>query len=105
MPDHTRTLMISLSASDKRVYVIVFPAALSVHVMWSVLKNSCSVSTNEPLTPRWPDGCSGYGGLGTSGSQFGSASVAGFPSVAASRIAVIGLQKDQNALSSQTEMA
>jgi hypothetical protein len=48
-----------------------------------------------------PEGCSGYGGLLISGSQVGSASVAGLPSLSASRIAVIGRQKSHRALSSQ----
>ena len=47
-------------------------------------------------------GWSGYGGVGISGSQPGSAFVAGFPSVSASLIAVIGRQKRKRALSRQT---
>src|SRR5688500_10491667 len=99
MPDQTRTLMISSSAYESLEYdivivgVVIVAGTVSVHTMWSVWKNSDNVSRWLPLSPRWPDGWSGYGGFAIHESQAGSAAVAGLPSVAASRIAVIGLQK------------
>src|SRR5829696_6132003 len=103
MPDQTRASITSSTASDRRVKLRVRPPLLvSLHPTLSVPKKSCSVATNEPLSPACPDGCSVYGGVGMSGSQAPSFVVLGFPSVSASRIAVIGRQNDQCSLSSQT---
>jgi hypothetical protein len=49
MPDQMRSSMISSSASERRVYVIVLVPIVSDQPISSVPKNSCSVSTNEPL--------------------------------------------------------
>src|SRR6266545_8008353 len=104
--------MISLSASEKRSKLLAGHGAgehlllVAVKETLSVPKNALSAYTVAPLTHPWPDGWSGKPGVtsggpetGTdgsnSGSQFGSASVAGLPSLAASRIAVIGRQKLQ----------
>ena len=90
-------------ACEKRVKLRACrPRSCRSSAILSVPKNCCSVSTIEPLKPVCPEGCSGYGGVGISGSQPGSGSVRGLPSVPASRIAVIGRQNDQCALSSQT---
>ena len=53
----------------------------------------------------WPLGYSGYGGVSSSGVHFGSATVAGLPSVFASWMAVIGRQKAKSYLARQQEMA
>src|SRR5262249_46669617 len=45
-----------------------------------------------PLKVLWPEMYSGNGGVAISGSQLGSAAVAGLPSVSASGIAVTGRQ-------------
>ena len=81
----------------------------------SVPKKSRSVFRTDPLTQPCPDGWSGNGGVlsggtvGVAGSnndlQAGSATVAGFPSVSASRIAAIGRQKFQWNLSFQQLIA
>src|SRR5215211_3130870 len=103
MPDQTRASTISSIASEKRVKLLVKPPLfVSVQEILSVPKKSWSVATNEPLRPECPDGCSAYGGVPISGSQPASFAVSGFSSVSASRIAVMGRQKDQYALSSQT---
>ena len=82
----------------------------------SVPKKSCRVCTMAPLMQPCPDGCSGKPGVtsgvpncGVAGSNngvhAGSASVAGLPSVSASRIAVIGRQNFQWYLLSQQPIA
>ncbi len=53
----------------------------------SVPKNARSVVKIAPASQLWPDGWSGKAGVASSGVQFGSATVAGLPSVSASRIA------------------
>src|SRR5512132_4561193 len=112
MPLHTRTSMISLSASEKRSKRLVVGQGAggehllltAVNAILSVPKKACSACTIAPLMQVCPDGWSGKPGVtsgapetGTdgskSGSQAGSASVAGLPSFAASRIEVIGRQK------------
>src|SRR6266511_5851796 len=112
IPPQTRASMISLSASEKRSKLLDVQGAgehlllTAVKETLSVPKNACSACTVAPLMQVWPAGWSGKPGVtsggpetGTdgskSGSQFGSASVAGLPSLAASRIAVIGRQKLQ----------
>ena len=77
----------------------------------SVPKTSRNVRKTAPLTQPWPDGWSGNGGVASggvvaveawnSGSQVGSATVSGLPSVAASWIAARGRQKLQWYLSFQ----
>ena len=71
----------------------------------SLPKKSASAFATAPLRQLWPDGWSGNGGVPSGGvvcvagansdSQFGSGTVAGFPSVPASRIAARGRQKFQ----------
>ena len=71
----------------------------------SVPKNLRAVCRTAPLTQPWPEGWSGNGGVTSggvvgvdgwnSGSQLGSATVFGLPSVAASWIAARGRQKFQ----------
>src|ERR687891_1614490 len=112
MPPQTRASMISLSASDKRSKLRDAQGAgehlllMAVKETLSVPKNARSAYTVAPLMQVWPAGWSGKPGVtsggpetGTvgsnSGTQVGSASVAGLPSDAASRMAVIGRQKLQ----------
>ena len=103
IPDQTRASTTSSIACEKRVKLRVRPPLfVSVHPIRSLRKKSCNVATKAELSPLCPDECSGYGGVGTSGSQFGSAFVHGLPSVSASRIAVIGRQNGSCALSFQT---
>ena len=81
----------------------------------SVPKKSWNASTVAPDTQPWPDGWSGNGGVASGGvvcvagakrdSQVGSATVDGFPSVSASRIAARGRQKCQYHLSFQQLIA
>src|SRR5262245_26828107 len=118
MPLHTRASMISLSASEKRSKLLVGQGAglhlllVAVNETLSVPKKSCRACTKAPLMQVCPDGWSGKPGVTSggpetgmdgskSGSQAGSASVAGLPSLAASRSAVIGRQKLQWYLSFQ----
>src|SRR3954464_8625483 len=106
MPPQTRALMISFSALEKRSKLRAWHGAglhlllTAVNETLSVPKNSCSAWTLALLMQLCPDGCSGKPGVtsgapdtGTDGSnrgsQFGSATVAGLPSLPASRIAVI----------------
>src|SRR5215213_10558144 len=106
MPDQTRASMISSIASEKRVKLLVKPPLfVSVQPISSVPKKSWSVATIEPLRPECPDECSAYGGVEISGSHPASFSVSGLPSVSASRMAVIGRQNGQDALSTQTLMS
>src|SRR5512132_1456036 len=110
MPLQTRASMISSSASEKRSKLLGGQGAglhlllIAVNAILSVPKKACSACTIAPLMQVCPDGWSGKPGVtsgapetGTdgskSGSQAGSASVAGLPSFAASRIEVIGRQK------------
>ena len=112
MPLHTRASMISLRVSEKRSKLLGGQGAglhlllIAVNAILSVPKNACSACTKAPLMQVCPDGWSGKPGVTSggpetgivglkSGSQAGSASVAGLPSLAASRIAVIGRQKFQ----------
>ena len=78
----------------------------ALKVILSVPKKCCRDRTIAPLMQPWPEGCSGKPGVtsgepncgvagSNSGIHAGSASVAGLPSLAASRIAVIGRQKFQ----------
>src|SRR5918994_2519444 len=104
--------MISLSASEKRSKLRGGQGAgehlllSAVKAILSVPKNAFSACTNAPLMQPCPAGWSGNPGVtsgapetGTdglnSGSQAGSGSVAGLPSLPASRIAVIGRQNFQ----------
>ena len=64
-------------------------------------KTFVSVSAIAALTADSPDGWSGYGGVLISGGQSAWAAVAGLPSRSASRMAVIGRQNSQRALSTQ----
>src|SRR5262245_28483421 len=97
MPAQTRASMISLIASENRSKLRdELEKPLNVpNAIWSVPKKPWSVFTTAPLMHVCPDGCSGNGGVVNSGVQFGSARVAGFPSLSAWRIAVIGRQKFQ----------
>src|SRR5512144_760916 len=106
MPAHTRASMTSLAASEKRSKLRVVQDLLlnALKAILSVPKKFWSVCTNAEVALQWPDGWSGKGGVKSSGglqtgvagsnrgSHVGSASVAGLPSVSASRIAVIGRQ-------------
>src|SRR4249920_1752872 len=104
--------MISLSAAEKRWKLRGGHGAgehlllVAVKETLSVPKNALSAYTVAPLTHPWPDGWSGNPGVtsggpetetdgSNSGSQFGSAAVAGLPSEAACRMAVTGRQKFQ----------
>src|SRR5262245_51584665 len=109
MPPHTRASMISLSASENRSNLRVVQDLLlkALKAILSVPKKVCNVCTIALLVQAWPEGWSGKGGVASAGrmqtgvagsnrgSHAGSASVAGFPSVSASRIAVIGRQNCQ----------
>src|SRR5205807_10355655 len=109
MPPHTRASMTSLSASENRSKLRVVQDLLlkALKPILSVPKKFWSVFTNALVALQWPDGWSGKGGVTSgggwqtgvvgwnSGSHVGSASVAGLPSVSASRIAVIGRQNCQ----------
>ena len=74
-------------------------------VTLSVPKNVRTASSVAPVTHPCPEGCSGNGGFDSggvvavdgsnSGSQVGSATVAGLPSVSASRMAATGRQNCQ----------
>jgi hypothetical protein len=111
MPLQTRASMISWIACVKRSKLLGGQGA-GEHLLLSAVKAILSVPKNassacvhgraaeEPCPAGWsgkPGVTSGGPETGTvglkSGSQAGSASVAGLPSVAASRIAVIGRQK------------
>src|SRR5437667_5731853 len=107
MPAHTRASMTSLSMSENRSKLRVVQDLLlnALTVILSVPKKFWSVFTNAPVAQAWPEGWSGKGGVksgargvqvcvdgSNSGSHVGLASVAGLPSVSASRIAVIGRQ-------------
>src|SRR6266481_8996193 len=106
MPAQTRASMTSLSTSEKRSKLRVVQDLLlnALTAILSVPKKFWSVFTNAPVAQAWPEGWSGKGGVtsdgrahtgvagSNSGSHVGSASVAGLPSVSASRIAVIGRQ-------------
>src|SRR5215211_7337399 len=100
MPLQTRASMISLSASEKRSKLLEGQGAgehlllFAVNAILSVPKKACRACTNPPLMQVCPDGWSGKPGVTSggpetgivglnSGSQAGSASVAGFPSAAA----------------------
>jgi hypothetical protein len=105
-PAQTRASTISWIACEKRAKLRVRPALLvSVQAISSVPKNCWSVLTIEPLIPVCAEGWSGYGGVATSGVQSACGYVSGLPSPPASRIAVIGRQNDQYALSSQTAIS
>src|SRR5205823_6080120 len=109
MPAHTRASITSLSACEKRSKLRVVHDLLlkALNPILSVPKKFWSVCTNALVAQACPDGCSGKGGVtssgglhtavvgSNSGSHVGSASVAGLPSVSASRIAVIGRQDCQ----------
>src|SRR4029434_7442724 len=109
MPAHTRASITSLRMSENRsklrqVHDLLLRAVTAI---LSVPKKFWSVCTNALVPQVWPDGWSGNGGVKSgggvqtgvvgwnSGHHVGSASVAGLPSVSASRIAVIGRQNCQ----------
>ena len=101
--------MTSFSASENRSKLRVVHDLLlkALKLILSVPKKFWSVCTKAEVALQWPDGWSGKGGVKRSGglqtgvdgsnngSQIGSASVAGLPSVSASRIAVIGRQNQK----------
>jgi hypothetical protein len=94
--------MVSWSTSANRVYDrVVFVTGL---VSWNgtlplpKTAAACIVPAEKQL---YPDGWSGYGGVGRNGSQAPSAVVRGLPSRSASWMAVIVRQKLWWALSSQ----
>src|SRR6266511_1796307 len=112
IPPQTRASMISFSASEKRSKLLdgqgagVHLLLIAVNATLSVPKNAFSACTVAPLMQVCPAGWSGKPGVtsgapetGTlgsnSGTQAGSATVAGLPSLAASLIAVMGRQKFQ----------
>src|SRR6476660_255234 len=109
MPAHTRASITSLRMSENRSKLRVVQDLLlkAATAILSVPKKFWSVCTNAPVLQACPDGWSGKGGVASngvwqtgvdesnSGSQFGSAWVAGLPSALASRIAVIGRQNCQ----------
>src|SRR5258707_7028611 len=109
MPAHTRASMTSSSASENRQKLRVVHDLLlnALKPILSVPKKFRSVCTNAPVAEACPEGWSGKGGVtsdgrtqtgvdgSNNGSQVGSATVAGLPSVSASRIAVIGRQNCQ----------
>src|SRR5438874_13809463 len=109
MPAHTRASITSLRMSENRSKLRVVQDLLlkAVTAILSVPKKFWSVCTNAPVLQACPEGWSGKGGVKSSGgwqtgvagsksgSHVGSASVAGLPSVSASRIAVIGRQNHQ----------
>src|SRR5258706_1241610 len=94
IPPQMRAARTSLSAPEKRVKLRVVCELLlnALKAILSVPKNAWSVLTMALDTQLWPDGCSGKGGVASNGVQVGSATVAGFPSLSASRIAGIGRQ-------------
>ena len=59
-----------------KLRVIPFTECVALKDITFVPKNCCSVRTNEPLMQLCPDGWSGYGGVGSSDVQAGSAWVA-----------------------------
>src|SRR5438874_11754181 len=108
MPAYTRASITSFSTSEKRSKLRVVHDLLlkALTAILSVPKKFLSVCTNALVAQAWPEGWSekggvksGGGGTGVtgsnSGSHVGSATVAGFPSLPASRIAVIGRQNCQ----------
>src|SRR3954452_622576 len=119
IPAQTRALMFSLSASERLSKVRVVPDLLleALNATLSVPKKYRRVRKIEPAAQLWPEGWSGNGGVtsaggvatcvdgSNSGAHVGSASVAGFPSLAASRMAVMGRQKFQWYLSFQQPIA
>ena len=96
MPPKTRAFLISAAAEEKfendRVTPIM-PYELTVNAVFSP-KRLASTTVAALLTVEWALGYSGCGGVAMRGVQDGSTSVAGFPSVSASRIDVIGRQKE-----------
>src|SRR4051794_32694496 len=115
IPAHTRALMLSSRMSESRRQLRVVPDLLLVALIatLSVPKKERSVPRIEPAAQLWPDGCSGNGGVTSGGPEATgversnngvhsvSAVVAGLPSSAASRMAVIGRQAFQWYLSFQ----
>src|SRR6059036_3047082 len=109
MPAHTRASITSLRMSENlsKLRVVQDLLLKAVTAILSVPKKFWSVCTNAPVLQACPDGWSGKGGVtssggwqtavagSNSGSQVGSATVSGLPSVSASRIAVIGRQNCQ----------
>src|SRR5213596_2839578 len=109
MPAHTRASITSLRMSENRSKLRVVQDLLlnALTAILSVPKKFWRVCTNAPVAQACPEGWSGKGGVtsrggwqtgvagSNSGSHVGSATVAGLPSVSASRIAVIGRQNCQ----------
>src|SRR5437763_9835307 len=101
--------MTSSSASENRSKLRVVQDLLlkALKPILSVPKKFSSVCTNAAVAQACPEECSGNGGVtsggglqigvagSNSGSQVGSATLAGLPSVSASRMAVIGRQNCQ----------
>src|SRR5215510_9089776 len=106
MPAQTRASITSLSASENRSKLRVVHDLLlnALKPTLSVPKKFRNVLTIATVAEACPEGWSGNGGVtkagglqtavvgSNSGSHVGSASVAGLPSVSASRIAVMGRQ-------------
>ena len=118
IPPHTRASMISSSRSEKRSKWRGWPGnrgLVTSKATRSLWKKSCSTLTTALLTQLWPEGWSGKlgsiraGVVGVAGSnsgrQFGSASVAGLPSVSARWMASIGRQNRRRYLSFQQAIA
>src|SRR3712207_5304177 len=107
MPDHTRASTVSCVTAERDVKLRVraLLGCVSENVIPSRPRESPGASIIALVSDVSPDGCSGYGGVATHGSQVGSAAVRGLPSVSASRIAVIGRQKSRAALSFHVVMS
>src|SRR5258705_12717588 len=103
MPAHTRASITSLSASENRSKLRVVQDLLlkALKAILSVPKKFWSVCTNALVAQACPEGWSGKGGVTSAGrgqtgvagsnnrNHVGSATVAGLPSVTASRLALI----------------
>src|SRR5687767_351842 len=108
MPPYRRLLADSKAACEKLVNVRSATAAFSdgsVNVNRSPPKNFARTAAAAPLNVLCPDVYAGKLGVVISGVQAGSAVVLGLPSLAASRMPVIGRQKLYSYLASQQEMA
>jgi hypothetical protein len=92
IPPQTRESMVTWSACEKLVKLLVVPELRlkALNSILSVPKKLYSAPTIAPLPVVCPAGYSGKPGVSISGVQSGSGLVAGLPSYAASRIAVIG---------------
>src|SRR4029077_15687550 len=91
-----RLRLASSAAAEKLVKPRTTPGSTSevtAKFSLSLPKNVESTSAPAALTPPWAPGEERSGAVGASGVQCGAPAVAGFPSLAAARIAVMGRQK------------